>query len=463
MRITTSLILLFFLFSCRKESFTTDPSFTLTTTEDTLHFDTVFTTTGSTTQFFKILNLNNEGIRISSIRLGGGTASPFRINADGLEGPVVQGIEIRANDSAYVFVTVSVNPTAGAMPFIVRDSILVDYNGHTKKVQLEAYGQNANFIRSRTINGTETWTSNLPYVITGGLMVAENATLQIAQGSRIFVHADAPLIVAGTLKITGDRWDSTRVVFTGDRLDEPYRGFPASWPGILFTTSSQNNHIRFAVIRNAFQAISVLGPSTTGAPKLLLEESVIDNAYDAGIIGIQSNIRARNLLVANSGKNIVLLQGGTYLFDHATITAYPNNFYQRRDPVLMVSDNAENNNADNFPLDLVFRNAIIWAESGGLVKEEVVLRKRGNLPYNAVFDHILWSLEATPARAMLTVPALLEDPRFVQIDPVKKLYDFHLKESSPALNKGVPSGVPLDLDGNGRPRGLPDLGVYEKQ
>src|SRR3712207_7720165 len=47
----------------------------LVSSEDSLHFDTVFTTTGSVSQYFKIINPNKEGIRISSVRLGGGASS----------------------------------------------------------------------------------------------------------------------------------------------------------------------------------------------------------------------------------------------------------------------------------------------------------------------------------------------------------------------------------------------------
>jgi hypothetical protein len=53
------------------------------------------------------------------------------------------------------------------------------------------------------------------------------------------------------------------------------------------------------------------------------------------------------------------------------------------------------------------------------------------------------------------------DPEFVSAEA--ELYDFHLKETSPAVNSGVPAGVSLDLDGRPRPVGAPDLGAYENQ
>jgi hypothetical protein len=77
----------------------------------------------------------------------------------------VNDIEVAGKDSAYIFVTVSINPSAANLPFIVRDSIALNYNGNTHYVQLDAFGQNARFFRNLTITGNETWNKELPYVI----------------------------------------------------------------------------------------------------------------------------------------------------------------------------------------------------------------------------------------------------------------------------------------------------------
>jgi hypothetical protein len=42
--------------SCKKDGFITNADAVVYLSEDTLHFDTVFTSTGSTTQLFKIFN-----------------------------------------------------------------------------------------------------------------------------------------------------------------------------------------------------------------------------------------------------------------------------------------------------------------------------------------------------------------------------------------------------------------------
>ena len=73
----------------------------------------------------------------------------------------VDNIEINANDSIYVFVQVNVNPTAANLPFILRDSILISYNGNQKFVQLQAYGQNAVFLNTVKLTGNVTWNNTL--------------------------------------------------------------------------------------------------------------------------------------------------------------------------------------------------------------------------------------------------------------------------------------------------------------
>jgi hypothetical protein len=46
---------------------------------------------------------------------------------------------------------------------------------------------------------------------------------------KVYFHADAPMVVRGTLNAIGEKYDSTRIQFAGDRLDEYYRDFPGSW------------------------------------------------------------------------------------------------------------------------------------------------------------------------------------------------------------------------------------------
>ncbi len=454
-----ALFSLLILFSCRKDSFITGPDAIVRVTVDTLKYDTVFTQTGSVTQSFKIVNENDKKLRLSSVKLMGGVSSSYSMNVDGTAAQEVTNVDIEANDSVYVFVKVNIDPTIDNLPFIIRDSIQIAYNGNKRLVQLEAWGQNAHFLRGEEIEVDEVWTNDLPYVILDYLLIAENARLTVEKGCRIYLHADAPIVVDGSLVVNGEKDSVDRVYFRGDRLDEPYRDFPAAWPGIYFTETSYDNVMSYAVIRNAYQSIGVIGPSVNANPKLVLNECIIDNSFDAGIIAANSSIDARNCLVSNCGKNIVLFRGGDYNFTHCTVASISNQFIPHRDPVLQVSNT---DGLSSFPLNASFRNCIFWGENG-IVENEVVADKDDAAAFNVVFEHVLWKVQTQPPNVSIVgnPPINNENPLFDSIDVSKNFYNFRLKDNSPAIDKGVITTVGIDLDGNPRPINLPDLGSYE--
>lgn len=459
--ITISLLLIFF--SCRKDSFITSPDARVSITTDTLKFDTVFVTAGSTYRTFKIINENNQKLRLSSLKLMGGSGSVYKMNVDGISGTQFTNLEIEPNDSLYVFAQVNVNPNAANLPFILRDSIEIIYNGKKRLVQLEAWGQNAHFYRNRVVAANETWNNDLPYVILGSLLINTNQTLTINKGCRIYVHADAPIVVNGTMLVNGLKDTADRVYFRGDRMDEPYKDYPASWPGIFFQAGSKDNVFNYAVIKNAYQAIALQEPSPNANPKLMLNECVIDNAYDAGIISVNSSVRAKNCLISNCGKNILLVKGGDYQFTHCTVVTYANRFIEHRDPVLLVSNYiVVNNNPVTAALNASFRNCIFWGENG-LVDNEVVVAKSGATTFNVNFDYNLWKVQTAPANITSNQIINNQTPQFDSINSSRNYYDFRLKSSSPAINKGINAGIAIDLDGKPRPVGLPDLGCFEKQ
>jgi hypothetical protein len=445
------------LFACRKNDFITSPDARIVLSVDTLKFDTVFTTAGSVTQSFKIINNNDQKLRLSSVRLMGGNTSAYRINIDGAPVSASTDLELEGNDSLYVFVQVTVDPSSANLPFIIRDSIQVTFNGNEEFVQLESWGQNAHFLRNSTISGNETWLNDLPYVIQGFLYIDQGASLNIDKGCRIYVNANAPVIVDGSLKVNGGKDTADRVYFSGDRLDEPYRYFPASWPGIYFTPISTDNVLQYAVIKNAYQAIIVEAPAANANPKLRLNECVIDNAFDAGILATGTSIIAQNCLISNCGKNLSISGGGNYQFTHCTAVTYSNNYIDHKNPVLSLSNST---GAGTAAVQALFRNCIFWGE-GGLVENEVVVEKIGATPFTVTFDHNLWKVSADPANATITQVINNQQPLFDSINVSNRYYNFRLGTGSPAINKGVTSTVSIDLDGKPRPVAQPDLGCFE--
>src|ERR1700679_3789770 len=89
--------------SCRKNSFITSKDAIVLFSTDTVSFDTVFVTTGSVTQSVKIINANNQQLRLTDISLMGGSLSYFSINVNGSPGPEVNNINLAAGDSLYIF------------------------------------------------------------------------------------------------------------------------------------------------------------------------------------------------------------------------------------------------------------------------------------------------------------------------------------------------------------------------
>jgi hypothetical protein len=451
--------------SCKKENSTiTSADARLRLSDDILKYDTVFVTRGSITQFVKIFNENNQILRLSELRLMGGAPSFYKMNVDGLPGTAFSNIDIAANDSLYVFVSVNIDPNAANLPFIVKDSIRISYNGNTRFVQLQAYGQNAIFLRNQKLTGNTVWNNTLPYVILGGIKVDTTATLTIQKGTRIYLHADAPFVVDGTLITNGEKYDSTRIVFRGDRLDDPYRDYPAAWPGINFRGQSKNNVLNYTTVKNAYQGIIAELPSVNANVKVTLNECIIDNAYDAGILGVNSSITGRNCLISNCGNNIGFILGGNYQFTHCTAASFSNSFIVHKDPVLIATNYLKqpNNTFLTASLNATFTNCIFWG-AFGTVDDEAVADKVGSNPYNVTFNNCLFKVKTVLNPLITNNNGLAnQNPAFDSVNTSRQFYNFRLKTGSPALNAGIATGVATDLDGKPRPVGLPDLGCYEK-
>lgn len=452
-------LLLLLLIACGKDRIITAPDARLQLSTDSLRFDTVFTSAGSTYRFLKIINDNDRKLRLDEIELRGGTASVFKLNVDGQPGTRFTSLELAANDSLYVFVQVNIQPGSGSLPFVVRDSLRIRWNGNTRHVQLEAWGQNAIYLRNKVVSTDETWTAALPYVILGSLQVNTGITLTLQKGTRVYVNGAAPVLVNGTLVANGQKDTADRVYFAGDRLDEPYRDYPGSWPGIFFGPASQNNQLTYTVLRHAYQALALRDPAPNGQPKLILNECVIDNAFDAGVLALNSSLRARNCQISNCGKNLVLAAGGDYQFTHCTVVSYSNRYILHKEPVLTVSNYS--GSAVN-PLNALFRNCLFWGE-GGTVNDEVVVQRSGTGAFSVNFDYALWKVQQNPANSIANQVINNQPPLFDSIHTASGYYDFRLKSGSPALNKGVATGIPTDLDGRPRAAGLPDLGCFERQ
>jgi hypothetical protein len=449
------------LISCQKQSNLSGNVF-LFLSADSISFDTVFTSTGSITQKVKLINNNNQDIGISAISLEGGSASPFIINIDGNPGPNAANLNIPAGDSLYIFVTLFIKSNTQANVFIIRDSIGISYNGMKQFIQLSAWGQNAHFLKNPEIKTNTSWPNDLPYVISGGLTIDSNTTLTIQSGTHIYMHADAPIYVNGSLQVLGDTAENQRVSFSSDRLDQPYAVYPGSWPGIYFMKSSQDNVLNFAIIQNANHTLVSEGPSLDANPKLTLNQCIINNSLAEGILAIQTNIKAVNCLISNCGQNIVIGLGGIYQFEQCTVASYSTDLLFHQQPVLSVSNAAsDGNQVLTGDLDVTFSNCIFWGSPS--IPDEALISKQGNTVFSVLFDHSILKQQNYPPNIDSSFLLLNSDPLFISTGYPVKDFNFHLQGSSPALNYGIGLGIPIDLDGSTRPSSQPDLGCYERQ
>jgi hypothetical protein len=463
-------VILLSLISCRRDNPLTDPSVKLRFSADTVMFDTVFTTLGSSTRQLKVYNPHNRRVIVSSIRIAGGESSQFRINVDGMPGPSTKEVEILANDSIFIFVEVTVNPLSSNSPLIVNDSIIFEINGNMQDVDLVAWGQNAHYIRpNRSISGLPpfsiigcdtTWTNNLPHVIYGYAVVDSTCRLTIQEGTRIHFHNNSGLWVykGGSIKVNGTK--EQPVVFQGDRLEPYYREVPGQWDRIWINEGSVDNEFNYAIIKNGLigiQAETLDNPMGNG---LKITNCYITNMSRSGILSRYYRIDAGNTVITNCGMYAAeLTMGGDYSFTHCTFANYWS-FKLRKTPSVLILNYIKNQNDQIIAAPLQkadFKNCIIY----GNVENEILEDDIGQgVEFNYSFNHCLLRTNRTLIGNNLIIN---EDPRFRK--PTDRLEpDYQLMENSPALKKGNPAyavGI-YSSDINGVLRnGNPDLGAYE--
>jgi len=460
--------------SCKKEQFLEDGSVKLAFSSDTIMFDTVFTTIGSSTQYLIVHNNENQKIQISSINLAGGPSSNFRINVDGQKGTHFTNVEIAANDSIYIFVEVTVDPNGGNSPMIITDSIVFETNGNQQDVDLVAFGRDAYFIvanksvgniRYKIVAGEHvdtTWTKDKPIVVYGYAVVDSTASLTIEAGTEIYFHSKSGLWIykGGQLKVMGTQAEP--VYFQGDRPEAYYKDLPGQWDRIWINESDKQSEINYAIIRNSFIGIQTeILTNVMAANKLILKNTIIENVSGAGILSRYYRIDAENISISNCQQYcLALTMGGEYEFRHSTLANYWS-YSTRKTPSVYINNYFEDGNKVIHAFDLSkanFINCIVY----GNIDEEVVLDNNAQGgQFHFKFDHALLKTQNTTSDPNNWIAITKnKDPLFEETDE----NNLHLKSNSAAAGKGK-AGVspPLDLDGNTRDASTPDLGAYEIQ
>lgn len=464
---------MFLLSACKKDFFDTNPDIKLTFSNDSIIFDTVFTTLGSATHRLMVYNPNNSKINISDIRLEKGSASDFRINVDGEATYDKRNVEIRGGDSIYIFARVTINPNNITNPFVVEDRLLFNTNGNEQSIKLVAWGKNAHYILADhhspgfpaykivadSLENVQ-WTNNKPIVIYGYAVINSYGSLNIAAGTKIYFHKNSGLWVYanGQLTVLGTRQQP--VVFQGDRLEPEYAELPGQWDRVWIMEGSagSDNVIKNAIIKNGFIGIQAESFFKKNKNKLLLKNVVIENMNGAGILSKNYTIDGQNLVIANCGGYcLALTGGGNYNFIQSTLVNYwP--YSIRNSPAVMLTNflSDSNNHPVPFPLHFTLGNSIIYGYNDNEFGTSMVVGADSSY----YLDHCL-----VKTRLKMDNPAYFnkilknKDPKFLNIEN----QDYRIDTLSPAIGRGDPAigaAAPFDLLGN--PRGeSPDLGAYQ--
>ena len=464
---STLLITLFLIIAtqsgCRKDPINTDSNAKLSFSNDTIVFDTVFTTVGSATRQFKVYNTSSQAVTISSIQLAGGSASNFHLNIDGVPAVSTGNILLQGGDSMYVFVDVNVDPNNINSALLIEDSISFVTNGNHQSVILNAVGRDAYFYFNEYLNCNEIWNNDKPHVIYGYAIVPSCCNLTINAGTEVYIHHNGVLAVdsCASIKVLGAA--GSPVIFQGDRLEAEYDEEPGQWGYIWCSSLSRDNVIDWAVIKNG--TIGVLCDSLGGStnPTLKITNTKILNMSLAGIYGRDSWIEGDNLMITNCAQFCLAIgYGGKCKFRHCTFGDYYS-IATRTTPCVLLNNWYKINESLNNYRDLEqadFYNCIIY----GNLDTEIALdsNSASTTQFNYLFNHCLIKTNVNVSNTThFQACTYNQNPNFHDTEN----YDLHLDAGSAAIDIGdntIGLLVPFDLDNISRfVNGLCDAGAYE--
>jgi hypothetical protein len=429
---------------------------------DTVSFDTVFSSIGSTTKQFLVFNPYDKTVNIPELGLARGTSSPFRINVNGAKGAFHTDVEIPPKDSIFIFVEVTIDP--GIDNLVEKDSVVFQFDGNQQDIKLIAYGQDVNLVKQEIISSDTCWTNTKPYLIYDYVFVDTNATLCIEEGVQIFLHDNTAVYVLGTIESKGTV--DNPVIFTGDRLEDDYMDIPGQWGYIHLLAGSRNNYFENTVIKNGIIGIRA-DTLVNSYPTLQMHNCRIENMNAVGLYALGARVFATNCVFANCGQATTYLSiGGYYEFYNCTMS---NRWFwsNRNTPSVILNNYYQDVNGNINIRSLIkadFKNCII----DGSLQSEVAFDAWEGYPeaFNYKFDHCLLKIDSTmdmPDENFNSIYMNL-DPGFVSSEE----YNYELDSLSEAINKGslefvneYPTLLQNDILGNIRDD-LPDLGAFER-
>lgn len=442
--------------SCIEDGFTSSPSDRPTFSVDTLDMGTVITGDVSMTRRFTVRNPHSKGLIISDIRVEGDKAGLFRLNVDGFTGTTFDNVEIRANDSIYIFVSTTLPTNKADLPVGVEAKIAFTTNGGTDHVVLRAAGQDVHRLGGHVVEGDVTFDSARPYQIMDSLVVAPGARLTLAPGTSLMFHDKAYMRVYGTLVSNGTverpvemRGDRTGDVITGITFDL----MAGQWQGVQIMPGSEGNVMTNTVMRNT--VVGLIADQTD----LRLVNTRLRNSQNYVLAANDTHLTAIGCEFGEASMGLVLVDGGEANFDHCTFANYYLFSAIYGAGLQFAHINAETSTDEDGEKRPYTRarvtNSILYGlgtdiapgklDDSEVYLENSLLKSRGSDDAN--FVNCLWD----------------SDPLYYTVRE-DYIFDYRIKPESPAIGAGnakLSTDPAAATDGYGLQRGSrPDLGAY---
>ena len=444
--------------SCIEDGFTTLSSDVLAFNKDTVAFDTVITMQGTATKQMVVYNRSKKQINISSIKVAGlSSKGHFNLNVDGIRGDEFKNVEIRGNDSIYIFIEAYIDELEENEPTLLEDSLKFVTNGVTQSVLLTAWGQDVIRLSGDTISRNRRFTADKPYLIYDTVFVSERATLTIDAGATLLFHDKAAMRCAGRMLVNGTA--EAPVTFRGDRLDHivgetSFDIMSGQWGGIIFTPPTMGNVLKHLVMKGSSIGMrcSANGDTTNCALKLV--NCVLTNSASTCLATATCYVQAIGTEFSDAAEEVAYFAGGKVMASQCTFT----NNYLFKDPSLPILNvfDVEYNDGTIGKIKAYFDNCILYGLSseinkGNLDAFDVYLRYcllKSNGSDDAHFINCIWDA----------------DPCFLTVRD-DQIFDYRLGNESDAIGMGNPALCPdearYDRYGNDRrANGAIDLGAY---
>lgn len=449
--------------SCIEDGFTTSSSDVLAFNRDTVAFDTVITLQGTTTKQMVVYNKSKKQINISSIKVAGlASKGHFHLNVDGIRGDAFENVEIRGNDSIYIFIEAKLDEMDKDEPTYLEDRLDFITNGVQQSVLLSAWGQDVIRINGDTIDSNTSFTANKPYLIYDTMFVAQDVTLTLDAGTTLLFHDKGAIRCAGRMLANGTAEEP--ITFRGDRLDHivgetSFDVMSGQWGGVIFTPPTMGNVLKHVVMRGSSIGMHCSSnyKNDTARCALKLVNCVLTNSATTCLVTQNCYVQAIGTEFSDAAEEVVYFAGGKV---NASQCTFANNYLFEFPsfPVVNVYD-VKYSDGSMGKIKAYFDNCILYSINDSVPEiNQIVLDD-----FDVYMRYCLFKSDGGNDSHFINC-IWTGDPCFL-VSREDYIFNYRLGNESDAIGKGNPALCPEEglYDRYGRYRltnGAIDLGAY---